>query len=67
MQSRSFTRAFRKIILTEDVKNLGFKGETCFVKPGRAMNNLVPRKQALFFTDPGAQEFLNTINVSIEM
>ena len=52
MQSRCFTRAFKKIILTDDVENLGFKGEICFVKPGRAFNHLVPRKKALFFSDP---------------
>ena len=51
-------------MLTKDVDNLGFKGEICFVKPGHALNNLVPRKEALFFTDPKAQRFVNSVNVS---
>ena len=38
----SFTRAVKKIVLTQDVDNLGFTGEICFVKPGHALNNLVP-------------------------
>ena len=37
-----FTRSYRKILLTKDVPNLGFKGEICFVKPGHAFNKLVP-------------------------
>ena len=37
-QQMNFTRSIRKIILTQDVENLGFKGEICFVKPGRAFN-----------------------------
>ena len=37
-----FTRSFRKIVLREDVPNLGFLGEICFVKPGYAFNTLVP-------------------------
>ena len=49
-----FTRAYRKIVLTKDVSNLGFAGEICFVKPGYALNSLVPKREALFFTDPKA-------------
>jgi len=49
-----FTRAFRKIVLTNDVPNLGFMGEICFVKPGRALNDLVPNGNAYFFTDDRA-------------
>jgi hypothetical protein len=41
-QHRSFTRAFKKVILQKDVDNLGFRGEICFVKPGHALNYLVP-------------------------
>ena len=59
----NFTRSIRKIILTQDVENLGFKGEICFVRPGRAFNQLVPRKQALFYSDPAAEEFQNNIVV----
>lgn len=42
----------KKVILTKDVDNLGIAGEYVFVKPGYAMNVLVPKKQALFATDP---------------
>ena len=63
-QSRNFTRAFRKIVLTEDIAKLGFKGEICFVKPGFALNHLVPKKRAIFFTDPAALEFLDVVSVS---
>ena len=61
MQQRCFTRSFRKIVLTEDVEKLGFKGEVCFVKPGRAFNTLVPQKRALFYSDPRAAEFLKSL------
>lgn len=50
-----FTRSFRKILLTDDVPNLGFKGEWAFVKPGYSFNKLVPEGKALFATDPAAQ------------
>jgi large subunit ribosomal protein L9 len=49
---RSFTRAFQKVILRKDVDNLGFKGEICFVKPGFALNYLIPQRLALFHSDP---------------
>ena len=54
MQSMSFTRSFRKILLIQDVENLGFKGEWTFVKPGYAFNKLVPEGKALFATAPAA-------------
>jgi len=54
MPAMDFTKSFRKILLTEDVDNLGFKGEWTFVKPGYAFNKLVPEKKALFATDPAA-------------
>jgi hypothetical protein len=60
-QQRHFTRAFKKIILTQDVEDLGFRGEICFVKPGRALNNLVPRKRAYFFSDPAVPAFMKEI------
>jgi len=63
-QSFNFTRAVKKIVLTKDVDNLGFKGEICFVKPGYAFNNLVPGREALFFTDPKALTFVNSVDVS---
>ena len=61
---RNFTRAFKKIILTQDVNKLGFKGEICFVKPGRAFNDLVPNKKALYFSDPDVPDFISSIQVS---
>ena len=51
-QAMTFTRSFRKILLMQDVDNLGFKGEWAFVKPGYAFNKLVPEGKALFATDP---------------
>jgi ribosomal protein L9 len=46
------------------VKNLGFRGETVFVKPGYAFNELVPGKKALFATDPDATKV--TVDVLLE-
>lgn len=57
LQKRTFTRAVKKIILTKDWPGLGYKGEICFVKPGYALNLLVPKQIALFYTDPAAQAF----------
>jgi len=51
-QAMSFTRSFRKVLLMQDVDNLGFQGEWAFVKPGYAFNKLVPEGKALFATDP---------------
>ena len=59
-----FTRAVRKVVLTRDVDNLGVAGEVCFVKPGYAFNSLVPRRMALFYSDPKALTFLSAVNVS---
>lgn len=64
LSSFGFTRAYKKIVLTKDMGELGFAGEICFVKPGRAFNELVPSRQALFFTDPKASDFLKKVNVS---
>ena len=60
----SFTRTIKKIVLTKDVDNLGFAGEICFVKPGYALNYLVPSKRALFFTDPKVSKYLESVDVS---
>ena len=62
--SRTFTKAFRKVVLREDVEHLGFRGEVCFVKPGRALNDLVPSGDAYFFTDRRATVFMDTVVVS---
>lgn len=63
-QAFGFTRSLKKIVLTKDVDKLGFTGEICFVKPGYAFNTLVPRRHAIFFSDPKASEFLKIVNVS---
>ena len=63
--SMTFTRSFRKVVLRNDVANLGFAGEICFVKPGRALNDLVPNGNAYFFTDPRAQPFLSTVSETL--
>ena len=60
----NFTRSIKKIVLTKDVDNLGFAGEICFVKPGYALNYLVPTRKALFYTDPKVSRFLDSIDVS---
>ena len=52
--------------MTKDVDNLGFAGEICFVKPGYALNALVPNKEALFFTDPMAVEYAKSVDVSVD-
>jgi ribosomal protein L9 len=59
----TFTRSFRKILLLEDVENLGFKGEIAYVKPGYAFNSLVPLKKAIFFSDQDTVEEFKKINV----
>ena len=46
--------------------NLGFAGEICFVKPGYALNALVPKKEALFFSDPMAVEYVKSVDVSVD-
>lgn len=61
----TFTKALKKIVLTQDVDNLGFKGEVCFVKPGYAFNSLVPMRDALFFSDPKATMFIKSVDVSL--
>jgi ribosomal protein L9 len=60
-QRMNFTRSVRKIVLMKDDPNLGFAGEVCFVKPGHAFNDLVPTKKAVFFSDPAAKKFLETV------
>ena len=54
----------KKIVLTKDVENLGFAGEICFVKPGYALNDLIPKNKALFMTDPEAKFFLKSLNTT---
>jgi hypothetical protein len=63
-QRMNFTRSVRKIVLMQDEPSLGFAGEICFVKPGHAFNDLVPRKAAVFYSDPVAKQFLSTVKVS---
>ena len=61
-RAATFTRSFRKIVLTQDVEQLGFAGETCFVKPGFAMNYLVPNNFALFTSDARCDAYLKDVN-----
>eukprot|EP00808_Paulinella_micropora_P032355 g67655.t1 len=49
-----------KVILTEDVPNLGFQGEEVQVKRGRARLDLVPSKQAVWATEENKKLFLKT-------
>ena len=65
VQLCGFTRSLQKIVLTKDVDNLGFSGEICFVKPGYAFNGLVPKREALFFSDPRTTKFLASVDVSV--
>ena len=39
-----------KVILKEDVQNLGQQGDVVEVKPGYARNYLMPQKLAILFT-----------------
>mmetsp|Transcript_1391 Transcript_1391/g.2450 ORF Transcript_1391/g.2450 Transcript_1391/m.2450 type:complete len:93 (-) Transcript_1391:346-624(-) len=57
-----FTRSFQKVVLMQDVPKLGFLGEICFVKPGRALNTLVPQRKAIFFSDPDSKKFMESVN-----
>ena len=45
-----------KLILTEDVPNLGTLGDTVVVKPGYARNYLIPRGMALLATGKASRE-----------
>ena len=45
------------VILKEDVKKLGYKGDMVDVKPGYARNFLIPTGQAVIAT-PGAQKMI---------
>ena len=46
-----------KIILKEDVHNLGQKGDVVEVKPGFARNYLMPQKLAILFTEQQQKSF----------
>ena len=63
-QRCNFTRVIKKIVLRKDVEGLGFAGEVCFVKPGRALNDLIPSNKAYFWTDPSAQKLLKNLNMT---
>ena len=45
-----------KVILIQDVENLGKIGESVNVKKGYARNFLIPRKLALFATDRNMEQ-----------
>lgn len=50
--------------MIDDVPNLGFKGEWAFVKPGYALNKLVPEKKAIFATDEEAKRIKIDVSLS---
>ena len=47
-----------KIILTQDVENLGSLGDTVDVKPGYGRNYLIPQGVALLATGKASKELL---------
>ena len=42
---------------------MGFAGEICFVKPGRAFNHLVPNGKAMFYSDEDRPSYEKSIEV----
>ena len=60
-QQANFTRAVKKILLVQDIENLGFRGEYVFVKPGYALNYLIPYHKALFATDKDVPKVLEMV------
>ena len=46
-----------KVILKEDVQNLGQQGDVVEVKPGYARNYLMPQKLAILFTEQQQKSF----------
>ena len=50
-----------KIILLEDIANLGFKDEIMRVKPGFARNFLIPNKKAIYATDSRKKQLLENL------
>lgn len=46
-----------KVVLLQDIKGLGARGDVCTVRDGYALNFLIPQKKALETADPrGKQE-----------
>ena len=45
-----------KIILIEDVQNLGYKDDVVEVKNGYARNFLLPQKKAILATEPALKQ-----------
>ena len=43
---------FMKVVLLEDIKGLGVRGDVCVVGDGYAFNFLIPQKKALETADP---------------
>ena len=50
-----------KIILLEDVANLGFKNEIIIVKPGFARNFLIPNKKGIYATESRKKQLLEVL------
>ena len=51
-----------KVILTQDVENLGLLGDTIEVKPGYGRNYLIPHGVALLATGKASKELRHVFN-----
>ena len=52
-----------KVILKEDVQNLGQQGDVVEVKPGFARNYLMPQKLAILFTKQQKKELSDLLKI----
>ena len=52
-----------KVILKEDVHNLGQKGDVVTVKSGYARNYLMPQKLAILFTEQQQKSFEEALSL----
>ena len=49
-----------KVVLLEDIKGLGVRGDVCAVGDGYALNFLIPQKKALETADPQGMQMVQT-------